>query len=84
MCNAFPSLLDLEVHKDAMVADVWDGKRELRGWTLHFSKLFSNWEVEEVERFLQVLHNKKVLPSQEDRLLLKEAKVTFVFLLNIE
>ena len=66
LCNAFPSLFDLEAHKDAMVADVWDGKREERGWTLHFSKPFNDWEV---ERFL------------EYKLLLKEAKVAFVFFL---
>ena len=33
---------------------------------------FNDWDVEEVERFLHFIHNKKIRPFQEDRLLLKE------------
>ena len=32
------------------------------------------WKVEEVERFLLVLQHKKIFPSLEDKLILKEAK----------
>ena len=35
-------------------------------------KTFNDWEVEEVERFLYFLHNKKIRPFHEDQLLLKE------------
>ena len=72
LCNAFPTLFNLAVHKDARVADVWDSSKEDEGWSLVFLRPFNDWEVEEVERFLHFLHNKKIRPFQEDRLLLKE------------
>ena len=40
--------------------------------------ILNEWEVEEVERFLHFLHNKKIRPFQEDQLLLKET-MTDVF-----
>ena len=72
LCNAFPTLFNLGAHKDAKVADVWDSSREERGWSPIFLRHLNDWEVEEVERFLHFLHNKKIRPFQEDRLLLKE------------
>ena len=72
LCNVFPTLFNLAVHKDARVADVWDSSREDGGWSPVFLRPFNDWEVEEVERFLHFLHNKKIRPFQEDRLLLKE------------
>ena len=75
LCNAFPTLFNLAAHKDARVADVWDLSREYGGWSLVFLRPFNDWEVEEVERFLHFLHNKKIRPFQEDRLLLKETMI---------
>ena len=72
LCNAFPTLFNLATHKDARVADVWDSSREEGGWSPVFLRPFNDWEVEEVERFLHFLHNKKIRPFQEDQLLLKE------------
>ena len=73
LCNDFPSLFNLAVHKDARVVDVWDSSTEDGGWTPVFLRPFNDWELEEVERFLHCLHNKKIRPFQEDRLLLKES-----------
>ena len=73
LCNAFPTLFNLAAHKDARLADVWDSSREDKGWSLVFLRPFNDWEMEEVERFLHFLHNKKIWPFQEDRLLLKES-----------
>ena len=56
---------------DARV-DVWDSSREDGGWSPVFLRPFNDWEVEEVERFLHFLHNKKIRQFQEDRLVLKE------------
>ena len=39
-----------------------------------FSSPFNDWEVEEVQRFLQVIQVKRVHPNQEDLMLLKETK----------
>ena len=72
LCNAFPTLFNLAAHKDVRVADVWDSSREEGGWSPIFLRPFNDWEVEEVERFLHFLHNKKIRPFQEDRLLLKK------------
>ena len=68
---AFPVLFDFAVQKEAMVAEVWDNSRVDRWLNPSFSRPFNDWEV---ERFLQVLQNKKIKPSQDDKLLLKEAK----------
>ena len=75
LCNEFPTLFNFAVHKDARVVDVWDSSREEGGWTPVFLRPFNDWEMEEVERFLHFLVNKKVRPFQEDRLLLKESKI---------
>ena len=72
LCNAFPTLFNLVAHKDVRVADVWDSSREEGGWSPVFLRPFNDWEVEEVQRFLHFLHNKKIRPFQEDWLLLKE------------
>ena len=72
LCNAFPTLFNLVVHKDARLADVWDSSREDGGWSPVFLRHFNDWEV---ERFLLFLHNKKIRPFQEDRLLVKETMI---------
>ena len=74
LCNEFPTLFNLAVHKDARVVDVWDSSRKEGGWSPIFLKPFNDWEMEEVERFLHFLVNKKIRPYQEDRLLLKESR----------
>ena len=73
LCYAFPTLFNLAVHKDAEVVDVWDSSTENGGWSPVFLRPFNDWELEEVERFLHFLHNKKIRHFQEDRLLLKES-----------
>ena len=74
LCNAFPTLFNLVVHKNARVAEVWDSSRVGGGWSPVFERPFNDWEIEEVERFLLVLHNKKIRPAQEDCLILKETR----------
>ena len=74
LCNAFPTLFNLAALKDATVAEVWDSTRVDGGWSLVFQRPFNDWEMEEVERFLLVLQNKKIKPFQEDCLILKETR----------
>ena len=69
VCTFFPSLFDLAVHKEATVVDVWDCSRDAGGMVC-----VNDWELEEVERFLLILHNKKVMHTLEDKLFLREAK----------
>ena len=74
LSNAFPNLFNMAAHKEVLVADVWDFSRAEGGWSLVFVKDFNDWEMEEVERFLQILYRRKIMPHQEDQLLLKGAK----------
>ena len=74
LCNAFPTLFNLAALKDASVAEVWDSTRGDGGWSPVFQRPFNDWEMEEVERFLLVLQNKKIKPFQEDCLTLKETR----------
>ena len=57
-----------------MVADMWDWDREEGGWSPTFLMSFNDWEIEEVERFLSILHNLNFSPLGEDKLLLKGVK----------
>ena len=46
--------------------------------------MFNDWKLEEVERFFLILHNKKVLQTLDDKIVLREAKgglfsVSFVY-----
>ena len=55
LCEAYPSLFDLAVSKDARVVDCWDSMGEVGGWNPRFLRPFNDWEVEEVERFLLII-----------------------------
>ena len=67
----------MTIHKEAMVAEVWDFSRAERGWALVFVRDFNDWEMEEVERLLQLLHRRKIMSYQEDQLLLKVLRLPF-------
>ena len=74
LCEAFPSLFDLAVSKDAWVADCRDSMGEEGGWTPCFLRPFNDWEVEEVERFLSTIQGKRLNADVEDRMVWKETK----------
>ncbi|RVX12073.1 Protein detoxification 45, chloroplastic [Vitis vinifera] len=74
LCEAFPSLYDLAVSKDAWVADCWDSTGEEGGWTPRFLRPFNDWEMEEVERFLSTIQGKRLNADVEDRMVWKETK----------
>ena len=56
------------------MVDVWDNSRDAGGWSPHFIRMLNDWELEEVERFLLILYNKKVMHTLEDKLFFREAK----------
>ena len=74
LCNAFPTLFNLVAHKDTRVVEVWDFSRDDGGWSPVFQRPFNDWEMDEVERFLLFLQNRKIRPFQEDPLILKETR----------
>ena len=63
----------MAAHKEVLVADVWDFSRAEEPSPV-FVRDFNDWEMEEVERFLQILYRRKITSYQEDQLLLKGAK----------
>ena len=71
LCSIFLALFNLVVHKEAMVADMWDCDREEGGWSPTFQRSLNDWEIEEVKRFLLTLHRQNFSPLGEDKLLLK-------------
>ena len=74
LCLAFPSLFNLAAQKDAMAAKLWDRNRGEGGWNPIFLRSFNDWEMEEVERFWQVLHKQKIRPFIEDKILIKGSR----------
>ena len=74
MCSIYPSLFNLALNKEAMVADIWDSGRGVRCWSQTFLRLLNDWEIEEVERFLQNLCDQNFCPLGEDKLLLNDVK----------
>ena len=43
-------------------------------WSPLFSRSFNDWELEEVQIFLQVIQGKRVISNKEDALLVKDIK----------
>ena len=74
MCSIYPSLFNLALHKESTVADMWDCSKGEGFWSLTFVRSLNDWEIEEVERFLQTLYKQNFSPSGEDKLLLKDVR----------
>ena len=70
LCMVFPTLFSLVVRKEALIREVWDMSNE-GGWTPCFSRPFNDWEVTEVENFLDRIQPWRVVSNREDRLILK-------------
>ena len=51
------------------MSDVWNLDGDGGGWTLLFSRAFSDWEVELVEPFLQKIQAFRVQREVEDRVI---------------
>ena len=51
------------------MSDVWNSDGDGGGWTLLFSRAFSDWEVELVEPFLQKIQAFRVQREVEDRVI---------------
>ena len=51
--DAFPSLFSIAASKEAWVAEVWNGAIEKGCWAPRFLRSLNDWELEEVESFLE-------------------------------
>ena len=56
------------------MADMWDSAGRGGSWSPTFIRALNDWEIEEMTRFLQTLHDQIFRTTGEDMLLLKEAK----------
>ena len=74
LCARFPSLFNLAMNKEAKVADIWDSGDGVGGWSPTFLRSLNDWEIGEMVRFPQILHDQNFRPTGEDMLLLKEVK----------
>ena len=61
LCDSFPSLFAIAQSKDAWLKDYWSGPTNGEGWNPLFTRLFNDWEVEEVQRLLFQLMNQAVI-----------------------
>ena len=74
LCVKYPVLFNLALNKEAKVADMWESNGGVGGWSPIFLRALNDWEIEEMARFLQTLHDNILRPTGEDTLLLKEVK----------
>ena len=71
MSLRFPNLFRLTTQKNARVADLWDRDNGVGGWNPIFLRSFNGWEMEQVDRLLQVLYSKQIRPLREDKIQFK-------------
>ena len=50
MCSIYPSLFNLAMHKEVMIADMWDCSKGEGGWFPTCLRSINDWEIEEVEK----------------------------------
>ena len=74
LCNLFPILFNLASNKEGKVADIWDSGEGAGCWSPTFLRALNDWELEEMTRFLHILHDQKFRPTGEDKLMLKNVK----------
>ena len=74
LSNSFPSLFNLVLNKEAKVADIWDRSEGVGCWSPTFLRPLNDWELEEMIKFLHILHDQNFRPTGEDKLLLKTVK----------
>ena len=74
MCSSYPSLFNLTLNKEVMVAYIWYRAKGAECWSPTFLRPLNDWEIEEMIRFLQTLRNQNFRPMGEDKLLLKDVK----------
>ena len=56
----FPTLYNFVDPKGVRVADFWDSERGEGAWNPNFIRPLNDWEVDEVQRFLSLLYDKKL------------------------
>ena len=73
LCNRFPNLFNIATNKEAKVAEIWDSREGDGCWSPTFLRSLNDWELEEMTRFLLILHDHNFRPTGVDKLSLKNA-----------
>ena len=68
MCKLFPTLYSLANSKGATMEEVWDSSRREVGWNLRFFRPFNDWELEEAQRFINLINSKRIDQRARDKI----------------
>ena len=66
MCVSFPTLYAVVASKGATVGEVWETTGEEGGWNLRFIRPFNDWEMEETQRLISLISNRKVFQGEKE------------------
>ena len=66
LSSSFPSFFSLALNKEAKVANIWESREGAGCWPPTFIRPLNDWELEEMIRFLQTLHDQNFCPTGED------------------
>ena len=66
--DQFPMLYAMTASKGPKVGEVWDTTRGEGGWNLRFMRPFNDWEMEEMQRLISLISNKKISQRERDKI----------------
>ena len=72
--DRFPTLFNLATNKEAKVADIWDIREGDGCWSPTFLRALNDWEIEEMTRFLHILHDQMLRSTGVDKISLQDVK----------
>ena len=67
LCELFPTMYALANSKGATVEEVWDSSRRKGGWDLRFFRPLNDWELEEAQRFINLISSKRIVRRGRDK-----------------
>ena len=68
LCELFPMMYALANSKGATVGEVWDTTWGEGVWNPRFVRPFNDWEIEEVQRFISQIGNRKIIQRKKDKI----------------
>ena len=74
LCDLYPTLYALANSKRATVKEVWDTSSREGGWNVRFFRPFNDWEMEEAQRFINLISSRKIVQRERDKIFWKVDK----------
>ena len=75
LSNRFRTLFNLATSKEAKVADIWEIIEGEGFWSPTFLRALNDWEIEEMTRFLHILHDQQFRPPVWTSLLCRMSRI---------